>query len=84
MTFEVGDLAAIPAPRSDVVSANLTRWLLERSAAVLAGAVRTGGLLIASGFHPDECSLVTRAFGNATVVWQDAEQAWAALAMKKL
>jgi ribosomal protein L11 methyltransferase len=84
VTFEVGDLATIPVPRSDVVIANLTGWLLERSATVLAGAVRTGGLLIASGFHPDECRPVTRAFGNATVVWQDAEQAWAALAMKKL
>ena len=84
VTFEVADLAAISVAQSDVVIANLTRWLLERTAAGLAGAVRIGGLLIVSGFHPDECGPVTRAFGNATVVWQGAEQGWAALAMKKL
>jgi ribosomal protein L11 methyltransferase len=82
--FEVTDLTAMSVPRSDVVVANLTAWLLARSATILAEAVPAGGLLITSGFHANEHDTVTGAFKNVEVVWQGEEQSWTALAMKKL
>ena len=51
--FEEGDFRD-DALRADVVMANLTGALLERSAATLGELVAPGGLLIVSGFMESE------------------------------
>jgi ribosomal protein L11 methyltransferase len=55
--FEEGDFRAM-SPIADVVMANLTGGLLEKSAATLAMAVAPGGCLIVSGFMESEKATV--------------------------
>jgi ribosomal protein L11 methyltransferase len=59
--FEEGDFRAMPL-RADVVMANLTGGLLERSAEALAAMVMPGGLLVVSGFMDSETAAVVPAF----------------------
>jgi ribosomal protein L11 methylase PrmA len=82
-TFEVADLAATPLPTVDLITANLTGVVLVRSAAVLLGAVRAGGVLILSGLLLDERDEVCRAFAPAAVVWEREEDGWVGLMVKK-
>ncbi len=67
----------------DVVTANLTGGLLVRSASALLATVRAGGTLILSGLLAHERDEVCRAFAPAAVVWEQEEDGWVGLAMKK-
>ena len=85
--FRVADLSAGDLTDADVVTANLTGAVLVRSAARLVGLVRPEGLLIVSGLLDEERADVLRAFGDAEsnppLVWEQHEDGWAALAMKR-
>jgi len=69
--------------QADVATANLTGALLVRSASALLATVRAGGTLILSGLLAHERDEVCRAFAPATVVWEQEEDGWVGLAMKK-
>ena len=58
--FEEADFRELSA-RADIVMANLTGALLERSAETLAGLVTPGGVLFVSGFMDSEKAAVGRA-----------------------
>ena len=58
--YEEGDFREMPL-RADVVMANLTGGLLERSAATLSAIVAPGGCLIVSGFIDSEQAAVVPA-----------------------
>jgi ribosomal protein L11 methyltransferase len=58
-----GDLSAISTVTADVVVANLTGAVLQRHAASLRGMVEPSGLLVVSGFSPDEMDDVVAALG---------------------
>jgi ribosomal protein L11 methyltransferase len=79
--FVVADLAASPLPPADVVTANLTGALLIRSARLLLGAVRDGGILILSGVLAHERDAVLEAFGAATVVEASHEDEWVGIVL---
>jgi ribosomal protein L11 methyltransferase len=81
--FEVADLAAARLPAADVLLANLTGALLERSAVTLRDAVRPGGALILGGLQRHEREPVLQAFAGADRVWEREEDAWVGLAMLK-
>ena len=83
VTFETVDLAARALPLADVVTANLTGALLVRSAALLLGAVKSGGTLILSGIQSHERDEVRQAFAGAAIVWERDEDGWVGLAVKK-
>lgn len=61
------DIAALDAPPGDVVLANLTAAVLQRSARALASLVSPGGTLIVSGFGPDESPAVSSALGREPI-----------------
>src|SRR5262249_54820750 len=82
-SFEVLDLAAGRLPAADVVTANLTGPLLERSAPLLLDAVRPDGTLILSGILAGERDAVALAFRAARCVWEREEDEWVAFAVKK-
>jgi len=69
--------------QADVVTANLTGGLLVRSASALLATVRAGGTLILSGLLAHERDEVCRAFAPSAVVWEQEEDGWVGLAMKK-
>ncbi len=73
-----GDLATMDAPPADVVLANLTAALLQRSANTLNRLVAAGGTLIVSGFAPDEASEVASACA-CEVIKERREGEWAAV-----
>jgi ribosomal protein L11 methyltransferase len=84
--FRVADLAIADLPAADVVTANLTGAALIGSAARLLDLVRPGGTLIVSGLLDEERDDVARAFGaglEPPLVWEQQEDGWAALAMKR-
>ncbi|HJZ72370.1 MAG TPA: 50S ribosomal protein L11 methyltransferase [Vicinamibacterales bacterium] len=83
VSFEVLDLAAGRLPAADVVTANLTGPLLERSAPLLLDAVRPDGTLILSGILAGERDAVALAFRAARCVWEREEDEWVAFAVKK-
>ena len=60
-----GDLARISVAPADVVLANLTSAVLQRLADSLKRLVRTGGVLIVSGFSPGDLDDVARALNGA-------------------
>jgi ribosomal protein L11 methyltransferase len=72
------DLAVSDVPPADVVVANLTSAVLQRCAASLRRMVKRGGVLIASGFGPDDVDDVVRALNaSPSKVARDGD--WAAL-----
>jgi ribosomal protein L11 methyltransferase len=74
--FEESDFRTMSA-RADVVMANLTGALLERSAATFGALVTPGGRLIVSGFMQTEADAVASALN--TVADQDSiaqEEEW--------
>jgi ribosomal protein L11 methyltransferase len=83
VTFEVADLGTRALAKADVVTANLTGALLERSAGLLWDAIRSGGTLILSGVMATERDAVVRAFRAGTVVWERHDDEWVGLAVKK-
>jgi ribosomal protein L11 methyltransferase len=89
VTFELADLRATSLPRADVVIANLTGALLIRAAGDLLAPLGAGGVVVASGLLREERDEVVRAFENSEagsrvqVVWEQEEDGWIGLAMKK-
>jgi ribosomal protein L11 methyltransferase len=81
--FEVADLTSAALPAADVLLANLTGALLQRSAPALVAAVKPGGIMILSGLQAHERDDVVRAFAAAETVWERDEESWVGLAMKK-
>jgi len=74
--FEERDFRDLSGPE-DVVLANLTGALLEKSAAKLAELVRLGGYLIVSGFMETEKKLVVVALeAFVTLETMDQEDEW--------
>jgi ribosomal protein L11 methyltransferase len=83
VAFEMMDLANGTLPPADVVTANLTGALLVRSAPGLLAAVRQGGTLIVSGIQSHERDDVREAFAGAKVWWEQEEDGWVGIAVKK-
>jgi ribosomal protein L11 methyltransferase len=83
VAFEAMDLAIGALPTADVVTANLTGALLVRSAPMLLAAVRPGGMLILSGIQSHEHDEVHGAFTGAEVRWEQEEDGWVGIAVKK-
>jgi ribosomal protein L11 methyltransferase len=83
VSVAIADLGSTPLPAADVVTANLTGALLARSAARLLDAVRPGGTLVLSGILADERDRVVTAFEPAAVVWEQEEDGWVGVAVKK-
>lgn len=86
VSFEVADLSsALRAGQheADVVTANLTGALLQRAAADIERAVRSGGWIVASGILREERDAVSSAFRASTIVREWAEEEWVGLLMKK-
>ena len=73
--FEEGDFREMSI-RADVVMANLTGGLLERSAAKLADFVEPGGFLIVSGFMESERSVTPAMDQWLTLLNVEAEEEW--------
>ena len=71
--FEEGDFRGM-AHTADVVVANLTGGLLERSAQALAAAVSPGGRLIVSGFMVSEKAAVLAALEMPLVLESTAQE----------
>jgi ribosomal protein L11 methyltransferase len=80
--FRVADLSASELAAADVVTANLTGAVLIRSARRLLNLVRPGGTLIVSGLLVEERDDVLRAF-RESVCWEQQEDGWLGLAMKR-
>jgi ribosomal protein L11 methylase PrmA len=81
--FQVADLSAATLPAADIVTANLTGALLQRSAAALMSLVKPGGSLIVSGYLEDEREQVRAAFSALTATKEREEQGWMGLSLKK-
>jgi ribosomal protein L11 methylase PrmA len=81
--FAVADLTAMPLPRADVITANLTGALLARVAAVLLGASTPGGTLILGGILAAEERAVRRAFASADAVWRGQDEEWIGLMLTR-
>jgi ribosomal protein L11 methyltransferase len=88
--FRLADLSAADLPEADVVTANLTGAVLIRSAARLLDLLRPAGVLIVSGVLDEERDDVVRAFAHVgrvlldpPLVWEEHEDGWVALVMKR-
>jgi ribosomal protein L11 methyltransferase len=89
--FRLADLSTDDLPTADIVTANLTGAMLIRSAARLLDLVRAKGMLIVSGLLEDERDDVFNAFagpdtvrpGPPMLLWEQCEDGWVALAMKR-
>ncbi len=79
VTFRVADVNAGSLPAADVILANLTGALLQRTAPTLLAALRPHGRLIVSGLLREERDAVVRAFEDATLVQETGEDEWAGL-----
>jgi len=74
--FKLGDFREMSL-RADIVTANLTGGLLERSAAQLAATVEPGGYLVVSGFMDVEKAQVSHALEPLLVLERlDQEDEW--------
>jgi ribosomal protein L11 methyltransferase len=83
VSFAVMSLERARPAAADIVAANLTGALLIRSARAILDSVVPGGLLILSGIMRDERDDVREAFRDARVEWEQSEDEWIGLAMKK-
>jgi ribosomal protein L11 methyltransferase len=82
--LDVRDLSAGPLPSCDVVIANLTGAALVRAAPRLLDAAGPGSLLVLSGILRGERDEVVAAFAAAaSIVWEQAEDEWVGVAMRK-
>ena len=75
------DLAAFTAAPADIVVANLTAAVLRQHASTLRRLVAPHGVLIVSGFSPEELADVTASF-DAREVRTAAETEWAAAMLR--
>ena len=83
VAFVVDDLRTMLLPPADVVTANLTGALLASSASTLLHALRQDGTLIASGLLSHERDDVVRTLAGTTIAWEQEEDGWVGLAVKK-
>jgi ribosomal protein L11 methyltransferase len=83
VTFTFADLSTASLPAADVVTANLTGGLLVRSAPTLLAAIDSGGAILLSGVMTAERDDVVRAFTGAEIVWEEHEDEWVGLTVKK-
>ena len=83
VAFETMDLANGTLPPADVVTANLTGALLIRSAPTLLAASKPGGMLILSGIQSHEHDDVREAFAGVQARWEQEEDGWVGIAVKK-
>jgi ribosomal protein L11 methyltransferase len=79
LMFVVSDLTTMEVPPADVVLANLTGGLLIRAAGRLRRAVKSGGLLIMSGFETTERNEVSQAFEGFRLVAEADEGGWSTI-----
>jgi ribosomal protein L11 methyltransferase len=68
----------------DVIVANLTGDLLQRTAAQLGAAFAPGGGLIVSGLLVDERDAVVAALAELDLVWEAEEEGWVGLGFARL
>jgi ribosomal protein L11 methyltransferase len=80
VVFDLDELAGVVVGSADVVLANLTGALLERSAPALLAAARPGGRVVVSGLMIHEQGAIEAAFAPAHLLQAWAEDEWAALA----
>jgi ribosomal protein L11 methyltransferase len=79
------DLSAVALAPADIVLANLTSAALQRFAGALGALVAPGGVMIVSGFSPDDLDEVARALtGSVAILLQDGEWAAAMVTMLPL
>ena len=83
VTFTVADLGSAALEPADIVTANLTGGLLVRAASKLLAATVPGGTLVLSGLMTGESDEVQEAFRPFTIVWEQSEDEWIGLAVKK-
>jgi ribosomal protein L11 methyltransferase len=81
--FALVDLTSSPLPAADIVLANLTGALLVRAASTLRDAAASDGVVIVSGLLGDERDAVVAAFQPAKILWQQQEDEWAGVMMRK-
>jgi ribosomal protein L11 methyltransferase len=81
--FAIADLVAMPLPRADVITANLTGTLLTRLASVLIDALTPGGTLIISGILAAEERAVRRAVPAARDVRRQQDEEWIGLTLTR-
>jgi ribosomal protein L11 methyltransferase len=75
------DLAGLSSASADVVIANMTGAVLQRHASVLRGLVASRGMLIVSGFSPEELTDVVAAL-EARALQRVVEDEWAAAMLR--
>ena len=81
--FETIDLRSAPLPAADIVTANLTGALLMRSAGLLLGALKPGGMLVVSGVQRHERDEVAQAFERARLMSEATEDEWVAMIFRR-
>ena len=83
--LRVADLVTGGLAAADIVTANLTGASLMRFAGLLLDLLRPGGTLIVSGLLETERDDVVRALAGPLIgiVWEQREDGWVALAMKR-
>jgi ribosomal protein L11 methyltransferase len=81
--FEIADLFSSALPAADVVTANLTGAFLVRAAERLLDLVQPGGSLIVSGLLGEERDQVVRSLAAAAIAWEQVEEGWVALILKR-
>jgi ribosomal protein L11 methyltransferase len=83
--FRVADLVTGGLAAADIVTANLTGASLMRFAGLLLDLLQPGGTLIVSGLLETERDDVVRALAGPpiSIVWEQREDGWVALAMKR-
>jgi len=85
--FRLADVSTADLQQADVVTANLSGAMLVRSAVRLLDLLRPEGVLIMSGLLDEERDDVLSAFGEAGakthLSWEQHEEGWTALAMKR-
>jgi ribosomal protein L11 methyltransferase len=83
VTVALADLTSFAMPPADIVLANLTGATLVRSAAGLAGRLRPGGTLVASGILASEADEVRGSFEAMALGHRAQDGEWICLTMKK-
>jgi ribosomal protein L11 methyltransferase len=83
VAFELRELGRDRLPVADLVAANLTGALLCRAARALIDLVNPGGHLIVSGLLMAERDDVRDALAEMALVWDDREDEWVGLCLKR-
>jgi ribosomal protein L11 methyltransferase len=86
VTFDLGDVMTMPLPPADIVTANLTGFLIARIAGKLARTLQENGTLIVSGILADERAEMVAAFANSSTepISESREDEWLCLMLRPL